>query len=280
MKFSRIFWVAGVFASLAYGQQETRPLPTENKLPLGPDSFCAGFKNMFDITKQQFRQEANILCPNFQPSQTLLSLVAAPYDGGANPVVNISSGTCDSTPNLCLDASGSTIVDAEFSGILATYAMRVPLEPVATILGEEKHVEAPYNNRPIQEITSTWITPPPNLNDADTVFAVEQHTVVTGVVSFDDRSVHDLKLYRLQPNNVDFFAAVRTLRTVTPQFAHSVVLRAIMRDPNQPDHSLSITVQHMIMKNHGRHQRVIDNYSEYLQRDMQSLYMKQSRQTP
>lgn len=269
-----------IMATTALGQQPVRELPKKIDIPHGAESFCAGFRNVFRITKQEFSQEANILCQDFKPTPRLLELVANPYEGGDRPVVTIQSGTCDRVPTLCVDASGMMIQDPNYSGIIATYSMRIPLSPVDTLLGEEEHVAKPYVNRPIQEISSKWIDPPANLNDADTAFAVEQHTVVSGAVNFDDRSVHDLKLYRLYQLNADFFMAVRTLRQMTPQFKHSVVLRGVMRDPNRASSTISLTVQHMIMKNHGRHPNVVENYTIFLQRDMQALFDEQTKTTP
>jgi hypothetical protein len=246
-------------SSSALSQTAQRVKPKKNPLALTPESLCLGFKNMAAITKQNFKEEADQLCPNFLPSATLTELIATPYQGGNQPVLKVITSTQE----------GGDV------RIMVAYSMSVPKEPVEALLGEEKHVVVPYSRDPLT-INASFGPPVRNLGDADTAFSIEQQTKVVDRVSFEDRSVHDLKLYRLHPNNLDFFAAVRTLREPTLQFKRSVVLRGVMRDPKSPDRTVSVSLLHFLMNGRDNPDRVIEAFQAFIEDDMKTLYSEQS----
>ncbi|WP_141734654.1 hypothetical protein [Oligoflexus tunisiensis] len=260
----RTCWVRILLVSLAVLAQgqtvEPGPvysvLAPKNELALTPENLCLGFKNVFAITKQSFQEEVNLLCPNMAPSPLLLSLIAAPYQGVGDPVLT----TIANVEN----ADNTTL-------LTVAYAIRVPKSPAQTLIGEEKHVPVPYSLEPLT-VTTRFMDPAPNEGDADTVFTVEQRTVVDAGEEFDDLSVHDLKLYRMHPNNFDFLAAVRTLRTPSDQFKKAVVVRGVMKDPNDPNSSISVSVLNFLMNSRDEADNVAEVFSQFIVDDTRVLY--------
>jgi hypothetical protein len=236
-------------------------LPPKNTLALTPENFCLGFKNMFAITKQDFKEEADLICPNMAPAPMLGTLLANAYAGTGTPV---------------LQRLPDTIIDENTVKLTVAYAMKIPKPPVPALLGEEKNVPIPYMGETLT-IRPKIGAPVPNEGDCDTAFTVEQRTTVDDNVSFDDMSVHDLKLYRMHPNNFDFFAAVRTLRTPSPQFKRAVVLRGVMRDPANPNASISISVLNFVMTSHDEPDNVAETFFQFIQADLRALYAAQSK---
>jgi hypothetical protein len=236
-------------------------IPPKNVLALTPENFCLGFKNMFAITKQSFQDEANLICPNQVPAPLFATLVANAYTGTGTPFIQTIN---------------NTVIDEQTIQLTVAYAMKIPKPPVPTLLGEEKNVPTPYVGDPLT-IRPKFGTPVPNTGDADTAFTVEQRTTVRAAVEFDEVSVHDLKLYRMHPNNFDFFAAVRTLRTPSEQFKKAVVLRGVMRDPANANASISITVLNFVMNSRDEPERVTEAFMNFIGADLRALYAAQSK---
>jgi len=237
-------------------------IPPKNTLAITPENFCLGFKDVFAITKQSFQEEANLICPSMAPAPLLNTLITNAYAGVGQPVIQ-------TLVNLENQA-------AQTSQITVAYAIKIPKPPVQTLLGEEKHVPTAYSVDPLT-IRPKFAAPVPNIGDADTAFTVEQRTIVRAAVEFDDTSTHDLKLYRMHPNNFDFFVAARTLRAPSDQFKKAVVLRGVMRDPANPNGSISITVLNFVMNSREEHERVIEAFSAFIRADLLALYANQSK---
>jgi hypothetical protein len=236
-------------------------IPPKNVLALTPENFCLGFKNMLAITKQDFKEEADLICPNQTPAPMLATLIANAYTGTGNPV---------------LQRLPDTIIDDNTVKLTVAYAMKIPKPPVPALLGEEKNVPIPYMGETLT-IRPKIGAPVPNTGDCDTAFTVEQRTTVRDNVSFDDMSVHDLKLYRMHPNNFDFFAAARTLRTPSEQFKRAVVLRGVMRDPANPNASISISVLNFVMNSREEPDNVAETFFRFIEADLRALHAAQSK---
>lgn len=243
----------------AWAQTPVRPLPEKNELPITAETFCSGFKSVFAMTKQNFREEANLLCTGSVPSALLIQLITTPSVGTEQTVHHIKK-----------------VQEGSNSRIIAAHSMRVPRSPVENLLNEEKHIASRYARDPLTLIRK-FGPPVRNMNDADVAFEIQQRAISQGRVNFDDNSLHDLKLYRLHPNNFDFFLAVQTLREPTEQFKHGVVLRGFMRDPQDPQSSLTLTVAHFVMNSRGQHDQVAGTFLNFIQDDMIQLYGEQTQ---
>lgn len=254
-----LLWALPLSASAGAAQNV---LPPINQLALTPENFCLGLKNLFAITKQSIQDEANLICPNFVPAPLLGTILSNAYQGVGEPTISTV---------LVLETPAT-----QTTQITVAYAMKLAKPPVPVLLGEEKHVPSPYSKNPLT-IQAKFVTPALNTGDADTVFTVEQQTTVDAAVKFDDISSHDLKLYRLYPNNFDFFMAARTLNKPTEQFKRSVVLRGVMRDANNPNASYSITVLNFVMNSRNQHDRVVAAFTDFITADLKALYAEQSK---
>ncbi len=237
-------------------------LPPKNVLALSPENFCLGLKNAFAITKQNFADEAALLCPAQVPSPLFRTLLSNAYQGVGEPII---------TTILIQETSATKTTQ-----ITVAYAMKINKPPVKVLLAEEKRVPTPYAENPLA-ISAKFGPPPLNTGDADTAFTVEQRTKVDALVSFDDISMHDLKLYRLHPNNFDFFMAARTLTTPSEQFKKSVVFRGVMRDPVNANASYSISVLNFVMNSRDQHDRVVDAFTKFITADFKGLYTDQNK---
>ncbi len=239
-----------------------RVLPVKNTIAITPDNFCKGLPNVFAITKQNIKEQTDILCPGGVPSATFTSLITNAYRGTGTPTLT--------TIRVVEDQAAVT------SEILVAYALRVPKNAVKTLLGEEQHVVVPYQGENLN-ISAKFLPPPLNLGEADTAFTIEQRTVVRDNVSFDDTSIHDLRMYPLYPNNFDFFMAARTLQKPSEQFKKSVVLRAVLGDATDPNSAYSVTLLHFVMNSREEHERVVEAFTNFITADMRVLYTNNSR---
>jgi hypothetical protein len=247
-------------------------LPEPNELPLTLDSFCQGIANTFEQTAQDYQTEAAVLCNNGTPTAALQQLFNNPYQGQGNAADFITTITPAQNP------------PGEQIQIFLHYAMKVPKNAVKVLLGEEQHVKTPYAEG-ILSISAEFDAPPENNGDADTAFTVMQNTIVNRqddpVVQFNDLSEHHLKMYRMFPNNFDFFLASRTLVAPSEQFSKSVVLRGIMADPQDPEGSTYVfTVLNFIMNSRGDPDSNIgegmrDTFVEFIESDLVTLYNEQ-----
>lgn len=236
-------------------------LPPRNTLPLTPASWCAGLLNALKITKQSFTDEAAVLCTNGAPTPRFTEILNGAYTGVGDPtIVTINRGMLGNDVQL-----------------FVAFAMKLPKPAVQTLLGEEKHVPSMYDQGNLK-IQPKFVNPPPiNNGDADTAFNVEQYTEVNDVISFKETSKYELKMYRLHPNNFDFFMAARTLVTPTTQFRKAVVLRAIMADPSDPKKSIAVSVLNFVMNDrNGNGDNVRQTFERFVEADILALYKNQT----
>ncbi|MFW7377790.1 MAG: hypothetical protein ACOH5I_03140 [Oligoflexus sp.] len=141
------------------------------------------------------------------------------------------------------------------------------------MLAEEFFVELPYAFD-VLKIDSSFLPAPANNGDADISFTVEQVTNVNHErVMFNDVFRHELRMYRLHPNNFDFLLAARTLATPSEQFRKAVVLKGVIADEASPkDSAYLITVFNFIMNDREEDDGVEETFLEFIMRDMQSIY--------
>ena len=274
MLLSRLAIVLGIVAITASAQVASRQWPQENKLPITPDSLCAGVSSMLQVTKQDIRDESAILCNGKTSTDLMKKLVTTPFAGVGDPVLEVLS-TDEEDMNL---------------RIRVAYAIRVPRQPSSALLGEEKHVSTKFSNNSIVELSSVWLDPQNNDGDSDTRFLIQQFLQVDdrGGVDFKDYSNHDLMFYQLFRNNVDFYAAARTLAAVQPevpiteknQFRRSVIFRVFMRDPADEKSTISVTILHFLMNARRRHEEMAENFLNFIASDLRVLYQEQSTPTP
>lgn len=236
-------------------------LPTKNSLPITPDTFCAGIRNILSKAKQQLTAEADVICTGNTANQLLLQLLASPYQGGGNPQVTQLQPPNPGNENV-----------ANF----VTYAMRVKKKPVATLLSEEGIIrQTNYDNQESGFKLSLGFAdvPPVNEGDSDTSFLVIQQTFADqNNVNFADTSKHDLKLYIMYPNNFEFLMAGRTLVAPTEQIKYGGVLRAVMPDPKDPEYSITVSVINFVMNGRGRNEQVQDAFNTFILSDLESSY--------
>ncbi|SMF18748.1 hypothetical protein [Pseudobacteriovorax antillogorgiicola] len=218
-------------------------LPEENKVPLTLEGFCSGIPNVQAITSQNITQELEVLCSNGTPSTVFQQIYSNPYQGSGN--------TEDFIVRLPQDAD----LTGELVQIFIAYGMKIPKNAVPTLIAEEPIALLPYQEG-ILTINAQFLAPPENQGDADTSFIVEQTTDVNRQnnpqVIFKDISKHRLNMYRLHPNNFDFFMAARTLMEETEQFKKSNIVRGVMADPENPDASTYVfSIVNVIMNSRG-----------------------------
>ncbi len=252
--------LAWLIPAALFGQ--TNLLPAKSTLAVTPANFCLGMKNVAAITKQSFTEEANLLCANQAPTALFTTLINSAYQGTGTPTLT----------TVLVQETPATLT----TQLTVAYAMKVNKDPVKVLLGEEKHVSSSYSQDPLS-ISAKFMAPPVNSGDADTAFVVQQKTSVKAQVSFDDTSIHDLKLYQLYTYNFDFFLAVRTLTAPTEQFKKSVVLRAIFQDPANQNQSYAVTILNFVMNNRDQHDRTVDAFTKFIQSDFMTLYQEQSK---
>lgn len=240
-------------------------LPEKNVVALTPANFCAAIKNVKAQSKQTFASEIAVLCTNDTPTAMFNGLIANAYNGvGTQQLTEIIAGPTGQMGQI---------------QILAAYAMRINKPAVPLLLAEEPYINVANYNFDGFKMEFKFVAPPPNDNDCDTGFRVEQFSQRRGQrVEFDDTSLHDLKLYRLYPNNFDFMMAVRSIVTPTVQFKKSIALRGVMTDPADPKRAYSVTVLNLTMNGRGEEERMIETVMAYLRSDMRSVYAYHNKQ--
>ena len=236
-------------------QNKVKPyvLPEKNELPVTLESFCAGVPNVTAITKQQIEDEIAVFCDaGNNPTQTLRDLAATPYEG-----VGIAE-------DFVIVLPSAQDIPASKMNLNIAYAIRIKKSAAKALIAEEPNALVPYaSNSGLTSLSigTKFITPSKNEGDADTTFAVEQTVDVLrlGIISFKDISTHTLSMYRIQPNNLDFFLAARTLDTSetvdfngngpngSKQFDKANVVRGVMTDPNDPTTTLIFSTINIVM---------------------------------
>lgn len=239
-------------------------LPEKKELPLTAATYCEGIQNVLAQTRQPIAEQAALLCNSATPTALLNNLLAAPYQGvGPQVFTTIRNGETGSLGQVQLTVA---------------FAMKINKKAVPLLLAEEPYIIASAYDQPDPhdgrfKMSYKFVTPPANANDCDTGFRVEQFSSRHGKkVSFDDTSLHDLKLYRMFPNNFDFLVAARTLVAPTEQFKKSVALRGVMTDPQDSDKAISVTVIDLLMNGRGRESELLEIVNGYVASDMRSVY--------
>ncbi len=236
-------------------------LPARNTLPISPATWCEGSLNALKISKQAITAELAALCTGATPTARFATLINSAYTGTGEAVITpISVGMVGSDVQL-----------------FVAYAMKLNKPAVQTLLGEEKHVPSGYDVGDLK-IVPKFVNPPPlNTGDCDTAFYVDQYTEVNDVIDFKETSKNELKMYRLHPNNFDFFMAARTLVAPTEQFRKAVVMRAIMADPADPKKSIAISVLNFVMNDrNGNGDNVRATFERFIEADFLALYKSQT----
>lgn len=259
---------------LGFASIHANELPQPNQLELSPENFCRGIPNVMAYSEQSFDIEIQALCDGTTPTQDFLEILSNPYEGQNNAGRRIQElSSSESLPNQSVQ-------------IFIAYAMKVPKRGVEALLAEEGFVENPYSEG-ILSINASFLEPPRNEGNADTAFSIEQVTNVNRTnnpqVIFNDISQHDLRMYRMHPNNFDFFLAVRTLVEPSEQFRKAVVVRGVMADSENPAASAYIiTVLNFIMNSRGDPdgrvgEGMIDTFTDFIVDDMRSVYQAHSQ---
>lgn len=237
-----------------------RPVPEKVNLPITPDSFCKGVKHVLEVTKQDLREEFEVLCAGEQSTSTFERLFSRPYDGrGDVNYTPLQAGPAASNPG--------------FVQMKVLYSMRVKKSAVDLLLSEEGLMSNSYTN-PDLSLSTRFTDPPENKGDCDTAFSIVQRTKrEQGQRRFDDTSNHTLCLYRMNPNNFDFLSAARTLNAPTSVFKKSTILRASLTDPNDANYSISVTVMNLLISDQNNNDdRVEAIFERYIKQDIQNVY--------
>lgn len=238
-------------------------LPEKNVLPISLESFCSGMPNVKAITTQDIEEELGVFCDNSNAPTAILQQIAdRPYDAAADANPDTDPSTYIVTLPQTANVTGNRI---QFN---IAFAIRVKKSAVSAVIAEEPNALVPYNSpandRISLKIETSFIEPPENTGNADTSFSVEQtvNVVRDNDIAMKDVSVHRLNMYRIQPNNLDFFVAARTLESTTStelslndepvpnasgQFEKANVVRGMMTDPADPESALVFTTINIIM---------------------------------
>ncbi|SMF08476.1 hypothetical protein [Pseudobacteriovorax antillogorgiicola] len=204
------------------------------------ENLCMGLTELLNKTKQDFANEVAILCPNGLPSEDLQRMMDNPYQGSGN-VDNFIR-------NLDRDDLNNDEMQVKFY-----YGIKMTKDIVKTVIKEEPIAVLPYNGS-VLKIQNAFMEPPKNLGDSNSAFLVQQFIDVNNErrdVKFNDTSLHDLKVYQLFPDNFNFFLAARTQVEVTEQFKRSVVLKAFLTDPQNPNMVYGFNLVNMVMNDRG-----------------------------
>lgn len=248
-------------ASVTAQERGLALLPEINKLPVSTNVFCAGLQKVLPTMKQDLSKEAKVLCNGATATPLLNDLVSAPYAGVG-------------VPELRTIPSSQNVGQGNIQNYVA-FAIRIPKKPVPAILAEEQLVNlTKYQNADGFSI-ALKIDPelPINEGDCDTAFRVIQNAKSTNERAvFDDVSKHDLKLYRLHPDNFDYLAAGRTLITATEQIKYATILRGFMPDPADNNYTISFSVVNSVMNGRGFNDRVGASFSGFISSDVGSSY--------
>ena len=249
-------------------------VPIKQQLPITPESFCVGLANVAKRQKQSAEKELGQLCSGPTPTPLLLQLIQSPYTGGANyQFRTIALGP---------------IAGSDYVGVNVAYSMRIKKSALDLILGEEGMIKDPgyANGDGSPALNVQFKLLPPDLsqplmreNEADTAFNVTQRSKrASGQRQFDNLSLHNLRLYRMNKNNYDFMASIRSLANPAVDgkdaiFRRAIVVRATMVDPNDNSMGLSLTLMNFeVSDQRGQADKVEDVFAEYISRDIKAVY--------
>ena len=182
---------------------------------------------MLKTTDQDLKEEAALLCNGTTPTALFKELLEDPYNGQ------------DRAPyrELVNEEDG----DNETSFYTVGYSIQMPVTPNVVLSVEENQSILPYQEGDIS-ITAKFLDPPTSMKGAEAGFTVEQFMAVTDRVSFEDTSVHNLRMYRPFVQNQDIFISARTLDAKSEQFYKLTILRAVISDPNDAEGTVSVSV--------------------------------------
>ena len=240
--------IIGVFVAVGslaphQGASASSRLPEipKNEIEVKTENLCKGSNTALQSFQADFGELLRLICtPEGQATPLLDTLVATPYQGQGDL----------SLTTVGFSANGDN-VDIIFAVAMAFDR----LNPVDALIGEEKHAIVPYKSaRGDQDgltMNFAFLEPEKNVGECDTKFKVTQDVAITGpgarALGNDgkDKSIHELRLFRLYPNNFDFFVSGRSLIEPTPLFAKSSVIRAFMPLPSDPSKTTSVTILHL-----------------------------------
>jgi hypothetical protein len=251
-----------------------RQTPVKQKLPITAESFCKGAEYVLKRQRQGAEKEMAQLCNGATPTELLKDLIRSPYSGGDNYRFR--------TINLAPISSSSYV------SVNVAYSMRVKKSAVDLLLAEEGMIkDQTYANGDGASELNVAVkllpvdlskAPLPN-SEADTAFSmIQRSTRRSGQRQFDNVSSHDLRLYRMNPDNYDFMMSIRSLNNPAVDgrdaiFRHGIVIRAAMTDPNDSSSGISITlVNFEVSDQRNQDAKVEDVFASYMNRDIRAVY--------
>lgn len=226
---------------------QTVPLPQKNDLPIRPESFCSGFTDVIKATPASFHKVIERICPAGIPSETLNKLIANPYRGGSQ-----------GSPNFHWIANP---VEGRNVRVNFAFSISVPKDVVKAVLADDKTITLPYKSGALN-LNTRFIDPPANNGEADATLATEQVAKCrSDRVNFDDTITHKMLLFKMHPNNFDFFVIARILNAPTEQTKESNMLIGYMPDPTSSERTVIFTVVDYLVNNRG-YPAEVSNYIE------------------
>ena len=244
----------------------------KNEVALNTSNLCRGASRALQNFQSDFGTLLAFICSSDGQATPLLeSLVANPHQG-QGPISVTSVG---------LPVNGQN-VDLIFAVALAFDG----LNPVDALVGEEKHAIRSYQSASSDEdglsMQFAFLPPEKNTGECDTKFKISQNVSITGPGAEGlgndgkDTSIHELRLFRMYPDNFDFFISGRSLVKPTPLFAKSSVIRAFMPWPSDPRKTISVSILHFNVKNLGSEERTKNTFEKFIVSNLAELYATQS----
>lgn len=238
------------------------PMPPKNQVPISAESFCGGFPQVFATTKQSFKKQADYLCAGNAPTSLLTQILTNPYQGSGGPSSFLRTVTSK--------------VEGQYLRLIMGYGVRVPRTPVDAVLRNEKTLTLDYYG-PELRVMPRMIKPARNEREAEATLASELiASCKADTIRFDDVTRYQINLYKMYPNNFDFFLVVRTLVQPTLQTKESTMLVGLMPDPQNPSFSIVITVLEFLLHNRDHPERVRPIIENYILWYMKKVYETQT----
>lgn len=238
------------------------PLPPKNEVPINAQSFCAGFNQVYATTKQNFKKQADYLCAGGNPSSLLNQILSNPYQGAGAPSSFLRTIAAN--------------VEGQYLRLVMGYGVRVPQNAVQAVLRNEKTLTLDYFG-PELRVMPRMIRPARNEREAEATLGSELiASCKADTIRFDDVTRYHINLYKMYPNNYDFFLVVRTLVQPTLQTKESTMLVGVMPDPQNPAYSIVITALEFLLHNRDHPERVRPIIENYILWYMQKVYETQT----
>lgn len=260
-----ILGIALLISEISFAQ--TVPLPKKNELPISTATLCSGFSPVIKATDVSFHKLIQAICPTGIPGDLLNKLVENPYRGGSQTSSNLHW--------INNDTSG------KYVHINFAFSISVPHKVVDAALSDDKAIVLPYKSGALN-LTTRFIDPPANNGESDATLGTEQTAICrSSRVNFDDKTTHKMLLFKMYPDNFDFFALARILNTPTEQTRESSLMAAYMPDPKNPGHTIIINVIDYLVNNRGYPAEVsqyIESYFHWYIKENYKIHVSQSTQ--